>query len=302
MQILVSGSSGLIGGALVQALRAGGHSVVRLLRNAPSEGERTARWDPDRRTIDRTALEGCDAAVHLAGEPLLGRWTATKRRRIADSRVVGTEVLARALASLERRPAVLVCASAAGYYGDRGAEVLTESSSAGPGFLADVCKAWEAAAEPAQRAGIRVVHVRTGLVLARTGGLLKTLLLPFRLGVGGPIGDGRAYWSWIALDDLVAIYRFALARDGLSGAVNAAAPHPVTNGEFARTLGRVLSRPAVIPVPPFALRLVFGRAAAEEAMLSGARLAPARLQEAGFRFQYPELEPALRHVLAPSTH
>jgi uncharacterized protein (TIGR01777 family) len=297
VRILVTGSSGLIGGALVQALRAGGQSVVRLVRSASPGDESTARWDPDRRTIDRAALEGCDAVVHLAGEPLLGRWTAAKKRRIADSRIVGTEVLAQALASLERRPAVLVCASAAGYYGDRGAEVLTEDSVLGRGFLADVCQAWEAAAESARRAGIRVVHVRTGLVLARTGGLLKTLLLPFHLGVGGPIGDGRAYWSWIALDDLMAIYRFVVARGGLNGAVNAAAPNPVTNREFARTLGRVLSRPAVIPVPPIALRLVFGRAAADEAMLSGARLVPTRLQEAGFRFSYPELEPALRHVL-----
>ena len=297
MRILVSGSSGLIGSALTRALTGGSHTVVRLVRDAAPQGGASVSWNPERQSIDRAGLEGFDAVVHLAGEPILGRWTAAKKRRIADSRVVGTEVLARALASLERRPTVLVCASASGYYGDRGTEVLTERSSAGRGFLADVCKAWEAAAEPAHRAGVRVVHIRTGLVLARTGGLLKTLLFPFRLGVGGPIGNGRAYWSWIALDDLIAIYRFAIAREGLSGAVNAAAPNPVTNAEFARTLGTVLQRPAVLPVPPVALRVIFGREAAQDAMLSGARVVPARLLESGFKFQYTELEHALRQVL-----
>jgi uncharacterized protein (TIGR01777 family) len=254
-------------------------------------------WNPERQTIDRAGLEGFDAVVHLAGEPLLGRWTTAKKRRIHDSRVLGTRILADALASLVRRPKVLVCASAAGFYGDRGAEILTEESTAGRGFLADVCRAWESAADPARQAGIRVVSVRTGLVLARAGGLLKALLVPFQLGLGGPIGSGRSFWSWIALDDLIAVYRFAIAHDDLSGAVNAAAPNPVTNAEFARTLGTVLRRPAVLPVPPIALRLIFGREAAQDAMLSGARTVPARLLEAGFKFQYPELEPALRHVL-----
>lgn len=295
MRILVSGSSGLIGSALVRALEIGRHTVVRLVRNPDSADPTGVLWDPTRMTIDRAGLEGFDAVVHLAGEPLLGRWTAEKKRRIRDSRVVGTRFVAESLASLERRPTVLVCASAAGYYGDRGNEILTEESGPGRGFLADVAQAWEAAADPARRAGIRVVHLRTGLVLARDGGLLKVLLLPFRFGLGGPIGQGRSYWSWITLDDLVAAYRFAIARDGLSGAVNAAAPTPVTNGEFARMLGAALRRPAVLPVPPFALRLAFGREAADDAMLSGARLEPARLLEAGFRFQYPELEGALRH-------
>ena len=297
MRVLVSGSSGLIGNAVVHAFEMGRHTVVRLVRNPDSDGPTGVRWEPTRMTIDRAGLEGFDAVVHLAGEPLLGRWTAEKKRRIRDSRVAGTRLVAESLASLERRPAVLVCASAAGYYGDRGNEILTEDSAPGRGFLADVCQAWEAAADPARRAGIRVVHVRTGLVLARDGGLLKMLLLPFRLGLGGPIGQGRSYWSWITLDDLVAAYRFAIARDGLSGAVNAAAPNPVTNGEFARVLGAVLRRPAVLPVPSFALRLAFGREAADDAMLSGARLEPARLLQAGFRFQYPELEGALRHEL-----
>jgi hypothetical protein len=238
-----------------------------------------------------------DAVVHLAGEPILGRWTAAKKRRISASRVGGTALIATALASLTRRPRVLVCASASGYYGDRGEELLTEESPSGRGFLAEVCRAWEAAAAPARAAGIRVVHVRTGLALSAHGGLLGPLLLPFRLGLGGPIGRGRQYWSWIAIDDLVDVFRFALETDGLGGAVNAAAPNPVTNAEFSRTLGRVLGRPVLLPVPPLALRVIFGRDAADEAMLTGTRLVPARLLATGFRFRYPELEGALRHVL-----
>jgi hypothetical protein len=297
MRVLISGSSGLIGSAMSRTLVDGRDTVVRLVRGPASGDATTVSWDPERQTIDRAGLEGFDAVVHLAGEPLLGRWTAAKKRRIHESRALGTRVLADALATLARRPHVLVCASAAGFYGDRGDEVLTEQSTAGRGFLADVCRAWESAADPARQAGIRVVSVRTGLVLARAGGLLKALLVPFQLGLGGPIGHGRSYWSWIALEDLIAVYRFAIAREGLRGAVNAAAPNPVTNAEFARTLGTVLRRPAVLPVPPIALRLIFGREAAQDAMLSGARIVPARLLEAGFRFQYPELEPALRHVM-----
>lgn len=296
MRVLISGSSGLIGSALSRSLVDARHTVVRLVRGPVSGDATTVSWDPERQTIDRSGLEGCDAVVHLAGEPLLGRWTADKKRRIADSRVRGTKLIAEALASLTRRPGVLVCASAAGYYGNRGDEMLTEESTPGRGFLAEVVRAWESAADPARQVGIRVVHVRTGLVLARGGGLLKILLLPFQLGLGGPIGSGRSYWSWIALEDLIAAYRFAIARESISGAINAAAPNPVTNREFARTLGAVLGRPAVLPVPPVALRFVFGREAADD-MLSGFRLQPTRLQAAGFRFQFPDLEPALRHEL-----
>lgn len=296
MRVLISGSSGLIGSALSRSHVDARHTVVRLVRGPVSGDATTVSWDPERQTIDRSGLEGCDAVVHLAGEPLLGRWTADKKRRIADSRVRGTKLIAEALASLTRRPGVLVCASAAGYYGNRGDEMLTEESTPGRGFLAEVVRAWESAADPARQVGIRVVHVRTGLVLARGGGLLKVLLLPFQLGLGGPIGSGRSYWSWIALEDLIAAYRFAIARESVSGAINAAAPNPVTNREFARTLGAVLGRPAVLPVPPVALRFVFGREAADD-MLSGFRLQPTRLQAAGFRFQFPDLEPALRHEL-----
>ena len=293
----MSGSSGLIGRALTSALAGGSHTVVRLVRDSAPGGGSSVSWNPERQTIDRAGLEGFDAVVHLAGEPLLGRWTVKKKRRIRESRVLGTRLIADGLATLARRPKVLVCASAAGFYGDRGDEILTEESTAGRGFLADVCRAWESAADPARQAGIRVVSVRTGLVLARAGGLLKAMLVPFQLGLGGPIGRGRNYWSWIALDDLIAAYRFAIGREGLSGAVNAASANPVTNAEFAQTLGTVLRRPAVLPVPAVALRLIFGREAAQDAMLSGARMVPARLLEAGFKFQYPELEPALRQVL-----
>lgn len=296
MRVLVSGSSGLIGGALVRALAVGGHTVVPLTRGSASDDGRAVAWDPARQTVDIAGLEGFDAVIHLAGEPLLGRWTAAKKRRIADSRVLGTRLLAEALAALEAKPRVLVCASGADYYGD-GDTPRTEASPPGRGFLAELCQAWEDAAEPARRAGIRTVHVRTGLALAAQGGVLKTLLLPFRLGLGGPIGRGRQYWSWIALDDVVAAYRFALARESVAGPINATAPNPVTNAEFVRTLGRVLHRPTVIPVPPITLELLFGREAARETMLSGTRMVPARLLEAGFKFQYPELEPALRHVL-----
>lgn len=296
MRILISGSTGLIASALIPALERSGNTVTRLVRGPSAAAPAVVAWDPIRQTIDRSALEGFDAVVHLAGEPLLGRWTAAKKRRIAESRVGSTRFLSESLAGLARRPAVLVCASAAGYYGDRGDEMLTEGSPRGVGYLADLCEQWEAAAEPARAAGTRIVHVRTGLALARNGGLLKTMLLPFRLGLGGPIGRGRAYWSWIAIDDLVAVYRFALARAELVGAIIAASPNPVTNADFTRALGAVLHRPTVLPVPPLALRIVFGGEAAGE-MLSGTRLSPARLLAAGFRFQYPDLEPALRHVL-----
>jgi uncharacterized protein len=297
MRILVSGASGLIGSSLLPVLTRAGHAVGRLVRPGAMGQSGDVRWDPARGEIDRAALEGVDAVVHLAGEPILGRWTRNKKRRIVESRVAGTRLLSEALAGLARRPRVLVSASASGYYGDRGPEVLSEESVAGQGFLSQSCRAWEAAAVPAKQAGIRVVQLRTGLVLSPDGGVLRLMLLPFRLALGGPIGRGRAFWSWIVMDDLIGVIRFAIDTEAMAGALNTATPHPVTNGEFARTLGRVLRRPAWIPVPPIALRLVFGREAADEAMLSSTRLAPARLLAGGFRFRYPELEGALRHVL-----
>jgi uncharacterized protein (TIGR01777 family) len=294
MRVLVSGASGLIGSGLVPYLETRGHTVVRLVRRAV-EG---VRWYPVRRTVERAALAGFEAVIHLSGESVLGRWTPAKQAAIRASRVDTTAFLAATLASLEHPPAVLVTASAIGYYGDRGDETLTEDSPPGTGFLADVCRAWEAAAEPAARAGIRTVQLRIGLPLTATGGILGQLLRPFRLGLGGPIGRGAQWWSWIAFDDLLALFAFALDTASLSGPVNATAPHPVTNREFARTLGRVLNRPAVLPVPPAALRLLFGTAAADGALLTGARVQPARALTAGFRFGFPDLEGALRQALA----
>lgn len=297
MRILVSGSRGLIGTALIPELARAGHDVARLVRPGGVMSAGDIAWSPASGEIDRTALGATDAVVHLAGEPILGRWTEAKKRRIADSRVRGTSLLAEALATLAPRPRVFICVTGSGYYGNRGAELLTEESARGQGFLADTCHAWETATTAARGAGVRVVLLRAGLVLSRYGGLLGPLLLPFRLGLGGPIGRGRAYWSWIAIDDLIDVMRSAIETATWRGAFNTASPQPVSNAVFARTLGRVLRRPALLPVPPFVLRLWFGREAAEEAMLSSARLVPARLLASGFRFRYPELEAALRHVL-----
>jgi uncharacterized protein (TIGR01777 family) len=293
MRILVSGASGLIGGALLPVLGESGHKVGRLVRRKDHVGEGDLAWDPAGGWIDRSGLEGADAVVHLAGEPIFGRWTAAKMRRIVDSRVAGTKLLAESLAGLARRPRVLVSASGAHFYGDCGAEILTEDSAPGRGFLAETCQAWEAATRAATQAGIRVVLLRSGLVLSSAGGVLRVMLLPFRLGLGGPIGRGRAYWSWITLSDMIRVIEFAIQTDTVSGPINTATPNPVTNAAFTRSLARALHRPAWIPVPPFALRLVFGRAAANEVMLSSTRLSPSRLLASGFRFRYPELESAL---------
>lgn len=301
MRLIVSGASGLIGTALVPALRGAGHEVGRLVRGGVAGSPGDVAWSPGENRIDAAGLEGVDGVVHLSGEPIFPgwgrRWTRAKRARIRESRVDTTALLARSLAGLTRKPSVLVLITGSGYYGDRADEALTEESPRGTGFLAEVSRDWEAAAAPAAAAGVRVVFLRTGLALDRRGGLLGPLLLPFRLGVGGPIGRGRRYWSWITMDDLIAVFRFALESSALAGPVNTASPSPVTNGEFTRVLGRVLRRPALIPVPPFALRLLFGREAANEAMLTSARLVPARLLAAGFRFRFPDLEGALRHVL-----
>lgn len=303
MRIIVSGASGLIGTALVPALRTAGHEVGRLVRDRTASAPGDVRWSPAEGAIETSGLDGVDGVVHLSGEPIFPgwgrRWTRAKRARIRESRVDTTALLARSLAGLTRKPRVLVLITGSGYYGDRGDEVLTEESRGGSGFLSDVSREWERAALPASEAGVRVVTLRTGLVLDRRGGLLGPLLLPFRLGLGGPIGHGRRYWSWITIDDLIGVFRFALETLERTGPVNAASPNPVTNGEFTRVLGRVLRRPTIIPVPPFVLRLIFGREAANEAMLTSARLAPTRLLAAGFRFQFPDLEGALRHVLQP---
>ncbi|HEV8381412.1 MAG TPA: TIGR01777 family oxidoreductase [Gemmatimonadales bacterium] len=299
MKIVVSGSTGLIGTALSDALRSRHDEVVPLVRRHLTPGERALAWDPEHGTIDRAGLEGSDAVIHLAGENVFGRWSPAKQRRIRDSRVQGTRVLCDALAGLRRRPTTLLAASAIGYYGDRGDEVVSEESAPGEDFLAHVARDWEAATTPASRAGIRVVNMRNGVVLTTTGGALAKMLPAFRLGLGGPVGSGTQYLSWITLDDMINAILHVLGNQNLVGPVNLTAPSPVTNREFAKTLGKVLGRPAAITVPAFALRLAFGSEGA--AMLqSGQRVLPARLRASGFEFSYAEIEPALRSLLAPS--
>lgn len=297
MKILVSGSSGLIGSALVPFLTSGGHTVVRLARVETDPRGVTIRWDPATGALDGTAIEGFDAVVHLAGEDLAsGTWTAAKKARIRDSRVNSTRLLARTLASLARPPGVFACASAVGYYGNRGDEILTEDSPLGAGFLASVCREWEVAAAPAREAGIRVAHLRFGVVLSASGGALARMLGPFRMGMGGPLGSGRQYVSWIAIDDAVRAIGHVLSIATLGGPVNIGSPGPVHQAEFARILGRALGRPTVLSVPAFAVRLRFGEMA-DELLLASQRMTPARLRSSGYTFGFPELEGALRHLL-----
>lgn len=294
MKILVSGSTGLVGSTLAPFLTTGDHNVVRLVRKETNQG---IRWNPAAGEIDAAKLEGLDAVVHLAGENIGdGRWTDAKKARIRDSRVQGTRLLAGALAKLKKKPRVLVCASAIGYYGDRGDRTLDESASAGEGFLSEVCVEWEKAADAARAAGIRVVHLRFGVVLASNGGAMGKMLLPFKLGVGGVIGSGDQYMSWITVDDAVGIIDFAIANESLEGPVNAVAPDPVTNREYTKVLGSVLGRPTLIPVPAFVVRLALGEMA-DELLLSSTRVIPAKLQKAGYPFRFAALEPALRHIL-----
>jgi uncharacterized protein (TIGR01777 family) len=299
MKTVVSGSTGLLGSALRAALTERGDEVVPLVRRRPAPGESAVAWDPEHGTIDRAGLEGADAIVHLAGENVFGRWSPAKKQRIYDSRVKGTRVICDALAGLHRRPATLLAASAIGYYGDRGDEAVTEASAPGEDFLAHVSRDWEAATAPATRAGIRVVNMRIGVVLTATGGALAKMLPAFRLGLGGPVGSGNQYLSWIDLGDIINAMLHLLDDENLVGPVNLTAPTPLTNRDFAKILGKVLGRPAVVTVPAFALRMAFGTEGA--AMLqSGQRVLPSRLVAAGFGFAFREVEPALRHLLAPS--
>jgi len=295
MRIAVTGSSGLIGSALVSSLVAQGHELRRLVRREPSAADEL-RWDPAAGEIDGSALEGLDAVVHLAGENIAGaRWTEARKRRLRDSRVGPTRLLAEALARLKRKPRVLVSASAIGYYGERGSSWLDETAPPADDFLGRLSVEWEAAAAPAAEAGIRVVHPRTGIVLSPAGGALAKMLLPFRLGLGGVVGSGEQYFSWIALDDAVGAILHLLEHDDLAGGVNVAAPSPVTNAELTRTLGRVLGRPTPLPVPAVGLRLALGEMA--DAVLASARVRPERLLATGYSFRFPELEGALLHVL-----
>jgi uncharacterized protein (TIGR01777 family) len=295
MKVAVTGASGLIGCALVPFLRAGGHEVVRLVRRTPQALDE-ARWDPESGALDSSALGSVDALVHLAGENIAGgRWTEARKARLRASRVGPTRRLAEALARLERKPRVLVSASALGYYGHRGDAWLTEKDAPADDFLGVLSVEWERATAPAQEAEIRVVSPRIGIVLSAAGGALAKMLLPFRAGLGGAVGPGTQYMSWIALDDLVAVIQHLLERSDIAGPVNAVSPSPVTNAELTRTLGRVLGRPTLLAVPAFALRLALGELA--DTLLASTRLRPERLLATGFRFRFPELEAALRHAL-----
>ncbi len=302
MRVLLSGSHGLIGRALAPALEAAGHQVVTLVRRPAGQtaNEGQVSWDVDQASLDRAALAGArpDAVVHLAGESLgARRWTEAQKAKIRDSRVDGTRLLASALAELDPPPAAMVSASAVGWYGDRGAEVLDESSSPGTGFLAEVCQAWEAATTAARAAGIRVVNLRTGLVQSPAGGALAKQLAIFRLGLGGRLGSGHQYWSWISVDDQVGAIMAALGDEVIQGPLNAAAPRPVTNAEYTRVLARVLGRPAFLPVPEAALSLALGAEMASEMLTASQRALPAVLEARGYHWRQPELEPALRALL-----
>ncbi len=297
MNILISGSRGLVGSSASTSLKSKGHAVKTLVRHRPTELSEIL-WSPTESGPEPEALEGVDAVVHLAGESIAsGRWTETKKRAIRDSRVLGTRLLSETLTHMKRPPMVLLCASAIGYYGNRGEEILKEESSPGTDFLAGVCKDWEAACALGAQAGIRIVHLRFGMILSPNGGALGKMLLPFKMGVGGILGPGTQYMSWIALDDVVEIIAFALGADFLRGPVNVVSPKAVTNFEYTKILGRVLGRPTIFSMPAFAVRLAFGEMA-DALLLSSAHVEPAALTRAGYSFQWPDLKNALNHLLA----
>ena len=297
MRFLISGASGLLGTALIASLSETDHEIVRLTRPDTPAGPGRIVWDPAAIALDTVQLEGFDVVVHLAGENVAGgRWSQAKKERIRNSRVDGTSLLANSLKCLKKPPKVFVMASATGYYGSRGDEKLPESSAPGSGFLADVTREWESAADVLAGTSARVVKLRIGVVLAPKGGALSKMLLPFKLGLGGKFGSGRQYMSWIALDDLIGIIHHAIANESLSGPVNAVAPTPVTNAEFTKTLGRVLRRPTMAAVPAFVLRLAVGEMA-DEMLLLSAPVVPQKLTESGYEFLHPDLENALRFVL-----
>jgi hypothetical protein len=271
------------------------------VRGAADKAAGAIVWNPEQETIDAASLEGIDAVVHLAGESVSeGRWTEEKKRRIRESRAQGTRLLSETLAGLKSKPRVLLSASATGFYGSRGDEILTEQSASGADFLSEVCREWELSTQPASQAGIRVANLRFGVILSAEGGALKKMLTPFKLGVGGKVGSGEQYMSWIAIDDAVGAILFALEKETVRGPVNVVAPHAVTNLEYTKTLGVVLSRPTIFFVPKFAARMAFGEVA-DALLLSSARVEPLRLKEAGYQFKYPQLEGALRHVLHEET-
>jgi hypothetical protein len=297
MQILISGSAGLIGSALVPFFKERGHAVCRLVRSKHFSKEPEIVWNPVARILHPNQLEGFDVVIHLAGEPIArGRWTKEKKRLIQDSRVKGTQFLSETLARLTRPPRTLLCASAIGIYGDRGEEILTEESPPGTGFLAEVGRQWEKACEAATSKGIRVVHLRFGMVLSPNGGALKPMLPIFRMGLGAPLGHGQQWMSWIALADVLEAIHHLMAHTDTSGPVNIVAPNPVRNREFTRTLASLLHRPTCFPVPAWACRILFGELA-QELLLASTRVEPTRLKASGFRFRYPDLESALKAML-----
>ncbi len=296
LKILVAGAGGLVGTALIPFLTTQGHSVTRLVRRAAGASDEIS-WDPARGEIDATKLEGFDAVIHLGGKNIAGqRWTPAVKQRILESRTIPTRFLAQTLRTLQSPPACFICASAIGFYGDTGINLADESVPAGEGFLADVCRAWEAACEPLLDSSTRVVNMRIGVVLTPLDAALAKLLLPFQLGLGGPIGSGRQYWSWITLDDVIGALHHALVTPQLQGPVNTTAPQPVTNQEFGDTLARVLSRPAFLPAPAFAMRTLLGEMA-EALLLASLRVQPDRLLTTGYQFRHPNLETGLRHLL-----
>jgi uncharacterized protein (TIGR01777 family) len=296
MKILISGSHGLVGSALIKSLEPEGHEIFRLVRHAPNS-QAEVEWSPDRYSIALARIEGFDAVVNLAGDSIAeGRWTEEKKRRIRESRVKGTKLLGDALANLTKRPKTFICASAIGYYGNRGDELLTETSAPGDDFLAEVCVEWEKATALATEKGIRVVNARFGVILDSHGGALAKMLPPFRLGLGGRVGSGKQWMSWIALDDVIGGIKFALANDSLKGPVNFVAPNPVTNAEFTKMLGKVLSRPTLFPIPAFGVRLAFGEMG-DALLLSSQRVKPSQLEKGSYTFLYPELEETLHKIL-----
>ena len=298
MQVFMTGASGLIGTAVSERLRAEGHTVVAMVRGTPRSGE--VQWTPGKQ-LDPAVLATADSVVHMAGKNVATRWTPSAKKELFDSRVAGTKTISDGVAESFRRtgkPAVLISASAIGYYGVRGDEVLTEESAPGTGFLRDICVAWEAAAQTAKDAGVRVVHPRIGVVLSKDGGALGKMLPIFKLGGGGKLGDGKQWWSWIAIDDIVGAMMFALQNAQVSGPVNFVGPHPVTNAEFTKVLGEVMHRPTIFPVPRFALHLAMGKEAAEETALASERVLPKRLLEFGYQFAFADLRAALQNVLS----
>ncbi len=295
MKIVVSGASGLVGSALTEFLHSEGHEILKLSRG--NGNGKSVHWDPEAGTINASELEGVDAVVHLAGESVAQRWNDVTKNKIRDSRIKGTRTIAECVAKLSRKPQVLVCASAIGYYGDRGSEPLTEESMPGTGFLAGVCREWEDSASPAAAGGVRIVNLRFGVIISKSGGALAKMLPIFQLGAGGNLGSGNQYMSWIDIEDAVRAIDFAINTNALAGPVNVVGPKPCTNAEFTSTLGKVLHRPTFLPVPSFGPRLLFGEMA-DEMLFSGAKVLPSKLEKNGFKFQYGDLESALRHELA----